>query len=53
MYYAAKFFQAGGLGVIGVGFLTAFPDLIDINYLGAGALLFGVGWIIQHFLIQK
>ncbi|HLD69782.1 MAG TPA: hypothetical protein VJA17_03360 [Candidatus Omnitrophota bacterium] len=53
MYYLAKLTQAAGLGVITVGFLKNFPNLIDRNILLAGVVLFGLGWLIQAFLLKE
>ncbi len=53
MYYLAKLTQAAGLGVITVGFLRNFPNLIDRNILMTGIILFGLGWMIQTFLLKK
>ncbi len=53
MYYLAKLTQAAGLGVITLGFLRNFPNLINRNILLAGVILFGLGWLIQTFLLKK
>ena len=53
MYYIAKLIQAGGLAIITLGFIKNFPNLVDRNILLAGIVLFGLGWLIQTFLLKK
>ena len=53
MYYLAKIAQAGGLTVIMIGFLKSLPNLIDKNIFIIGAILFGLGWVIETFFLQK
>lgn len=53
MYYFSKLIQAGGLAIIILGFLKNFPNLIERKILFAGMVLFGIGWLIQRFLLKK
>jgi len=53
MYYLAKISQASGLTVISIGFIKAFPHLMDRKLLMIGLLLFGFGWMIQTFLLKN
>ncbi len=52
MFYLAKFFQAAGLGVVLIGFLKNFPNLMSHRLLGLGMVLFLTGWIVQKFLLK-
>jgi hypothetical protein len=49
MYYISKGLQFIGLIVIGIGFITQFPTLMDYKLLGIGILFFIMGWILQKF----
>ena len=53
MYYLAKLAQAAGLAMIAVGFIAAFPQVMNRQVLAVSMLFFGVGWIIEKFLIKK
>ena len=53
MYYVTKLIQAGGLAIITLGFIKNFPNLIDRNILMVGIVLFGLGWLMQIFLLKK
>ncbi len=53
MYYLAKLAQAAGLAVVAVGFLTSFPQVMNRQVLVVGVLFFGVGWMIQKFMIKN
>lgn len=52
MYYIAKFFQAAGLTIILVGFLLRFPALMNPRLFLLGLILFGTGWVINHFMLK-
>ena len=49
MYYLSKGFQLIGLLIIGAGFLTNFPILMDYKLLGIGLIFFIMGWIVHKF----
>ena len=49
MYYISKGLQFVGLLVIGAGFITRFPQLMDYNLLGIGLLFFFMGVAIKKF----
>jgi len=49
MYYISKGFQFVGLLVIGAGFITEFPQLMDYKLLGMGLMFFIMGLAIQKF----
>ena len=53
MYVAAKLLQAVGLTVIAIGFMTAFPELMNARMYTAGAVLFLIGWIIERYLLKR
>ena len=53
MYYVAKISQALGLGIIVVGFIFTFPELINSRYLLPGLLLFLFGWLIQRYMLGE
>ena len=49
MYYISKGLQFLGLLVIGVGFISHFPNLMEYKLLGIGCIFFIMGWIVQKF----
>ena len=49
MYYISKGFQFVGLLVIGTGFISKFPQLMDYKLLGIGLIFFIMGVAIQKF----
>mgnify|MGYP001408856604 CR=1 FL=1 len=49
MYYISKGLQFIGLLVIGVGFISNFPNLMEYKLLGIGGIFFIMGWIVQKF----
>jgi len=53
MYYLAKIAQAAGLTVIGIGFVAAFPKLMNTRILSVGVVLFISGWITERFLLKR
>jgi len=52
MYYLAKVFQAAGLAIITIDFMRHFPQVMNRKILTLGILLFGMGWVIQKFLLK-
>ncbi len=53
MYFMAKLTQATGMTVIMIDFVRKFPDLMSPKILGIGALLFGLGWAMQKWVVPK
>jgi len=49
MYYISKGFQFVGLVVIGIGFISKFPQLMDYKLLGIGSAFFVMGWAVKKF----
>ena len=49
MYYISKGLQLIGLIVIGIGFISKLPHLMNYKLLGIGVLFFIMGWIVQKF----
>ena len=45
MYYIGKGLQFIGLLVIGVGFISHFPSLMDYKFIGIGVLFFFNGMV--------
>ena len=53
MFYLAKLAQAAGLTIIGIGFFTAFPKLMNPKLFAMGGMLFVFGWIVERFLLKR
>ena len=53
MFYAAKVLEGAGLVIVAVGFLMAFPELMNMRVLGIGTLLFVCGWIMDQYLLKS
>ena len=53
MYYISKGFQFVGLLVIGIGFISKFPQLMDYKLIGIGLVFFIMGVVIQKFGLSK
>lgn len=53
MFYVAKILEAAGLGIILLGFLTAFPNLMNRQLLGVAIVLFICGWLIEKYLLKN
>ena len=53
MYYVSKALQFMGLLIIGIGFMSYFPSLMDYKLLSYGVLFFIMGWLIQKFGLSK
>ncbi len=49
MYYISKGLQFIGLLVIGLGFISKFPQLMDYKLLGIGLIFFIMGLTVQKF----
>ncbi len=49
MYFVSKGLQLSGLVIIGIGFMSNFPQLMDYKLLGFGSVVFLMGWIVQKF----
>ncbi len=53
MYYFAKIAQASGLTIVLIGYLTAFPELMNRKLLTMGLIVFGFGWLMERYLLKK
>ena len=53
MYYISKGFQFVGLLVIGIGFISKFPQLIDYKLIGIGLVFFIMGCVVQKFGLDE
>ena len=53
MYYISKGFQFIGLLVIGIGFISKFPQLMDYKLIGIGLGFFIMGVGIKKFGLSK
>ena len=53
MYYISKGFQFVGLLIIGIGFISKFPQLMDYKLIGIGLVFFIMGVGIQKFGLSK
>ncbi|MEK8023525.1 MAG: hypothetical protein AAB229_06900 [Candidatus Hydrogenedentota bacterium] len=49
MYHLAKALEATGLGMIAIGFVAKFPELMSPRLLLMGMALFGVGWLVERY----
>ena len=52
MITLAKLLQAMGIGVVAIGFISNFPELINGKSAIAGLLLFTIGWIVERYLAK-
>ena len=53
MFYISKGLQFIGLLVIGIGFVSHFPNLLDYKLIGIGITFFIMGWLVQNFGLTK
>lgn len=53
MYYAAKFLEASGLGLLAYAFLKTFPEKLNYKVLGVSVILFVCGWIMERYLLKR
>lgn len=53
MYYAAKFLEATGLGLLAFGFLRSFPNKINYNVFAVSIIFFVCGWIMERYLLKR
>ena len=53
MYWAAKIFQAAGLGIMVLGFIRHFPNMMPGRVLLLSIAFFAVGWAIQAMMLKK
>lgn len=53
MYYAAKFLEASGLGLLAYAYIKTFPDKLNYRVFGVSILLFLSGWIIEKYILKK
>ncbi len=53
LFYLAKTIEFIGLGVVAIGFVQRFPQLMNPKLLLAGILIFTCGWMIERFLLKR
>ncbi len=53
LYWMSKIFQATGLGLMGWGFVTHYPNSMPYKLLLASILIFIIGWLIQSYILKK
>ena len=53
MYYLAKAAQAAGLGMMVIGFVTNFPNLMGHEVFAFSLVFFMVGWIVEAALLKR
>lgn len=53
MYYAAKFLEATGLGLLAFGYIKSFPNKLNYNVFLVSIIFFACGWIIERFILKR
>lgn|GEM_PF-3271828 len=53
MYWAAKFLEATGLGLLAYAFVKTFPEKLNYKAFAASGLLFLCGWIMEKYLLKR
>ncbi len=53
MFFLGKFLQAVGLGILLIGYIQRFPNLIEYKTLGLSILVFTGGWLISQYLVKR
>ena len=49
MYYISKGLQLIGIIIIGIGFISSFPQLMSYKLLSIGIVFFIMGYIVNKF----
>jgi hypothetical protein len=52
MLTIGKLFQAMGIAIVGIGFISNFPELINWKSAISGLMLFTIGWCIERYFIK-
>ena len=53
MYYAAKFLEASGLGLLAYAFIKTFPEKLNYKVFAVSGLLFICGRIIEKYILKR
>ena len=53
MYFAAKFLEAAGLGLLAYTFMKTFPEKLNYKVFAASGLLFICGWVIEKYILKR
>ena len=52
LFYLSKVVQASGLLAIAIGFVTKFPQVMDVKLWGVGLLIFIFGWGLERYFLK-
>tara|TARA_B110001454_G_scaffold109412_1_gene102804 strand:+ start:2811 stop:3032 length:222 start_codon:yes stop_codon:yes gene_type:complete len=52
MLTIGKLFQAMGIAIVGIGFISNFPELINWKSAISGLILFTIGWCLERYFIK-
>jgi len=52
MLTIGKLFQAMGIAIVGIGFISNFPELINWKSALLGIVLFSIGWSVEQYFVK-
>ena len=52
LFYLSKVVQASGLLAIAIGFVTKFPQVMDVKLWRVGLLIFIFGWGLERYFLK-
>ena len=52
LFYLSKVVLASGLLAIAIGFVTKFPQVMDVKLWGVGLLIFIFGWGLERYFLK-
>lgn len=52
MLTLGKLFQAMGIAIVGIGFISNFPELINWKSSLLGIVLFSIGWSVEQYFVK-
>ena len=52
MLTLGKLFQAMGIAIVGIGFISNFPELINGKSALLGIVLFSIGWSVERYFVK-
>ena len=52
MLSLGKLFQAMGIAIVGIGFISNFPELINWKSALLGIVLFSIGWSVEQYFVK-
>lgn len=52
MLTLGKLFQAMGIAIVGIGFISNFPELINWKSALLGIVLFSIGWSVEQYFVK-